>query len=73
MSAKATSEVQQNSNVIMAAQSRRVEALVRETHELLKAGVTEVKEYEGISMNALIEASTTLMISLFSRASGQHI
>ena len=50
MSAKATSEVQQNSNVIMAAQSRRVEALVRETHELLKAGVTDVKEYEGICM-----------------------
>ena len=50
MSAKATSEVQQNSSVSMAAQSRRIDALVRETHELLKAGVTDVKEYERICM-----------------------
>ena len=55
MSARATSEVQHSSSVIMAAQSSRVEALVRETHELVKAGVTDVKEYEGICMNAQIE------------------
>ena len=57
MSAAATSAIQQNVKVILAAQGRRVEALVSETHRLLKAGVTDVKEFEQVVLNAEIERS----------------
>ena len=55
MSAAATSAIQQNVKVILAAQGRRVEALVHETHRLLKAGVTDVKKFEQVVLNAEIE------------------